>query len=52
LQRIENGLLVDANLDQKKYPQGIKISDKEMEMINIDSDDFHGEWNYWIKPNF
>ena len=47
----KTGLLVGANLDQNLYPRGIKISNLELEMINIDRDDFHGEWNYWIKPN-
>jgi hypothetical protein len=50
--KTDNGLLVGAKLDQNNYPRGIKISDKELEMINIDRDDFHGEWNYWINPNF
>lgn len=45
-------LLVGANLDQNTYPRGIKISNLELEMINIDRDDFHREWNYWIKPNY
>ena len=28
----------------------IKISDAEMNAINIDRDPFHGEWNYTIIP--
>ena len=37
-----------AKLDRRKYPQGIKISDEEMEKINIKRKEFHGEWNYII----
>ncbi|MDP2335190.1 MAG: hypothetical protein Q8N05_01905, partial [Bacteroidota bacterium] len=29
---------------------GIKITDEEMKMINLERNDFHGEWNYTIKP--
>lgn len=44
------GLKVHAELDTHAYPNGIKISDQEMEAINISRDDFHPEWNYTIKP--
>ena len=40
------GLRVDANLDENKYPAGIKVSDEEMAAVNLLRDDFHGEWNY------
>ena len=30
---------------------GIKVSDQELEAVNIKRDDFHGEWNYTISPN-
>ncbi|MFH1004351.1 MAG: hypothetical protein V1781_02480, partial [Bacteroidota bacterium] len=36
---------------ENNYEKGIKISDKEAEKINIERNDFHGEWNYTIKPN-
>jgi Rhodopirellula transposase DDE domain len=44
------GLTVKCQLDTKKYPKGIKISDSEMDALNIDRHDFHGEWNYTIAP--
>ena len=31
--------------------RGIKVTDEEKKSINIERDDFHGEWNYCIKPN-
>ena len=30
---------------------GIKISDTDLAAVNLHRDDFHGEWNYLIKPN-
>jgi hypothetical protein len=44
------GLRVKARLDTNKYPKGIKISDAEMRMIDIQRNEFHGEWNYTIHP--
>ena len=45
------GLKVKCELDTNKYETGKKITDKEMEKINIIRDEFHGEWNYTILPN-
>jgi hypothetical protein len=47
----KTGLKVEARLDRKKYKKGIKISDEEMDEINIYPHKFHGEWNYTIKNN-
>ena len=44
------GLDVQCRLDENDYPKGIKVSDAEMNAINIDRDSFHGEWNYTISP--
>jgi len=44
------GLTVRCQLDENLYPAGIKVSDEEMAELNILRDDFHGEWNYTIKP--
>ena len=44
------GLKVRAALDTKNYPKGIKVSDAEMAALNLHRDDFHGEWNYTLKP--
>ncbi|MEO6831281.1 MAG: hypothetical protein ABI378_03400, partial [Chitinophagaceae bacterium] len=30
--------------------KGIVVPDEELKAINIVKDDFHGEWNYTIKP--
>jgi len=44
------GLKVTCRLDRRKYPTGRKISDAEMKSLNVERDEFHGEWNYVIKP--
>jgi hypothetical protein len=44
------GLKVDCELDTTDYTKGIKVSDAEMETLNITRDDFHPEWNYAIAP--
>jgi hypothetical protein len=46
----KTGLKVECALDTRTYEKGIKISDAEMEMLNIEGDEFHPEWNYTIKP--
>jgi hypothetical protein len=46
----ETGLKVACELDTRTYPKGIIVSESEMEAIQIVRDDFHGEWNYTIKP--
>jgi hypothetical protein len=44
------GLVVRARLDRRRYPTGKKISAKEFRALNIERDDFHGDWNYVVKP--
>jgi len=44
------GLTVRCQLDENLYPAGIRVSDEEMAELNIVRHDFHGEWNYTIKP--
>ncbi len=48
--RTSKGLVVHAVLDENKYPKGIKITDDQMDALNIDRNTFHGEWNYAISP--
>lgn len=46
----DTGLRIKAKLDLKRYPKGIKVTEKEFAAVNIDKDKFHGEWNYTILP--
>jgi len=48
--RTEKGLTVHSEIDNGSYPMGIKVSKKEFDQINITRDNFHGEWNYIIRP--
>ncbi len=49
--KTEKGLKVTCELDTRTYDTGIKITEEEMETIDLEKNDFHGEWNYKIKPN-
>jgi len=49
--KTSKGLKVKSKLDLSVYEKGIKISDSELNEINLQRDDFHGEWNYKIIPN-
>jgi Rhodopirellula transposase DDE domain len=42
---------VICELDDRLYPKGVVVSDKELAAVNIVRADFHGEWNYTIKPS-
>lgn len=44
------GLKVMAALDEGCYPIGIEITDEQFHSINLEKNDFHGEWNYRILP--
>lgn len=44
------GLQIKSRLDENIYKTGIKVSDEEMNNINIKENKFHGEWNYKIIP--
>ena len=46
----KTGLTVKAMLDENQYEKGIKVSDEELNAVQLEKDDFHGEWNYWIHP--
>lgn len=48
--KTKTGLQVKARLDKKTYEKGIKVPKKELDLINIKRDKFHGEWNYSISP--
>src|SRR3989344_4611820 len=46
----KSGLTVKAMVDTNTYTTGIKVTDQEIEQLNIKRDEFHGEWNYTISP--
>jgi hypothetical protein len=44
------GLTVRAALDTNAYPTGIKVTDEQMAALRIAPAEFHGEWNYTVRP--
>lgn len=44
------GLTGRAELDESKYPKGVKISDAVLNAVNLTRHVFHGDWNYTISP--
>lgn len=44
------GLRIQAELDQRTYPTGTKVSDKELQRVQLKPHKFHGDWNYTIQP--
>ena len=45
-----NGLTVQCELDEGTYPTGRKVTKAELATIKLDRDEFHGDWNYRIRP--
>jgi hypothetical protein len=48
--RTSKGLVVKAALDSKDYPSGKKVSDEELNQVQLTCHKFHGDWNYTIRP--
>ena len=42
------GLRIAAELDNKTYETGTKVTDAELAKVNLSKAEFHGEWNYSI----
>ena len=48
--RTATGLEVEARLDPGSYPTKVKVTKQQMERVRLHPHEFHGEWNYTIKP--
>ena len=46
----DQGLTIQAGLDGNRYSTGAKVSDELFDTIVLERDEFHGDWNYKIKP--
>jgi hypothetical protein len=44
------GLRVRAALDTSAYDTGIKVSDRQMDALPLTRHDWHGDWNYTLRP--
>ena len=48
--KTRSGLKVRVELDTADYPKGLTVSDADLSAINIERNEFHGDWNYSIRP--
>ena len=48
--RTRSGLRVRAELDEGRYPLGVKVSNKDLAAVPLTRHDWHGEWNYTVLP--
>ncbi len=44
------GLTVKSFLDKNEYPTGIRVTDEELNGVNLVRNEFCGQWNYTIYP--
>jgi len=44
------GLTIRAELDDNHYQTGITITDKHFKSLPLQRHEFHGDWNYTMKP--
>jgi transposase len=44
------GLRVHAQLDTNTYDTGVRISDRQHEALPLTRHDWHGDWNYTLRP--
>lgn len=44
------GLRIRAEVDRGNYPTGIKITDEQLNELNLKQAQFHGDWNYAVLP--
>jgi Rhodopirellula transposase DDE domain len=49
--RTRTGLRIQAELDTNTYEKGIKVTEREMESVQLRKGKFHGDWNYRIEPH-
>ena len=46
----DQGLAIQAEVDERQYATGRIISDQEMAQLPLIPCDFHGTWNYRVTP--
>jgi hypothetical protein len=45
------GLTVHAEVDTGTYPTGVTVSDTQLAALPITRHDWHGDWNYTLRPD-
>jgi len=48
--KTKKGLVVKAAIDTNHYETKIKVSDDELSRVKLIRHEFHGDWNYTIRP--
>src|ERR1700741_1008735 len=46
----DQGLHIRSQLDENTYQAGLKVSDQELAELALERDEFHGEWNFRLRP--
>ena len=46
----KTGLTVQCELDERSYAKGRRVTDQDMAALNIETDPWHPDWNYTVKP--
>ena len=46
----KQGLKVHAERDLGSYPKSVSVPDSAMDEVDVQPHDFHGDWNYTIRP--
>jgi hypothetical protein len=44
------GFAIQAALDDHSYPTGREVTAEQMESLALKQEQFHGEWNYTLRP--
>lgn len=48
--RSRSGLRVRSEIDRRRYPDGVTVTDEQMATVHLKRHAFHGDWNYTIYP--
>ena len=48
--KTRSGLAVRSEIYTAQYPKGLSVSDADLAAFKIERNEFHGEWNYCIRP--
>ena len=49
--KTDEGLKIRCELDSNTYPKGVKVSEAQLEKVELKKHEFHGDWNYTIYPS-
>jgi hypothetical protein len=48
--RSRTGLRVRSEIDARRYPKGVLITEDQLASLRLSAHEFHGEWNYTLRP--